>query len=361
MNFNRFLQRKKWFLLPFSWFYGIGVTVHNKLFDWGWKKGYAPTLPLICVGNLSVGGTGKTPMVEHLLRILGPDYKSATISRGYKRATRGVLMANTTTTAADLGDEPMQFFTKFPGTTVVVGEKRVEAFRKLITTCPDVELVILDDAFQHRAIQAGLNILLTDYHNLFSKDYLLPAGQLRDLKSSYKRADIIVVTKCPPDLTEQDRDATILEIQPFHHQSVYFATLEYGAPYPVFDQKSLPLHASQHALLVTGIANPQPIAAQLLKHVAHLTVLEFPDHHNFNEKDIETLIKTFQKIESPEKIMVTTEKDAIRLQQFAAHFKGLPIVAIPVQHRILFEGQEAFDNTVKQFVASKLDKLPNFK
>ncbi|HEX6332889.1 MAG TPA: tetraacyldisaccharide 4'-kinase, partial [Flavisolibacter sp.] len=216
-------------------------------------------LPLICVGNLAVGGTGKSPMVEFLVAHLHGRYRVATLSRGYKRKTRGYILAGPGTTANEIGDEPMQFYRKFPDVPVAVGEERLVAIPQLLHDRPDTQAIILDDAFQHRAIRAGLNILLTDYSNLFTRDFFLPTGDLRDARSSYRRADFVIVTKCPAALTEQERQSLVQEIKPLPHQKMYFTTILYGTPYHLTRKEFYFMDEQTEVLLVTGIANPRPL------------------------------------------------------------------------------------------------------
>jgi tetraacyldisaccharide 4'-kinase len=222
MYSNIFLKSFRILLFPFALIYLLIILIRNKLFDKGFFSSAEFGLPLICVGNLSVGGTGKSPMVEFLVRNLKDDFKVATLSRGYKRKTKGYALANEKSDALEIGDEPMQFHLKFPGLPVAVGEERLDAISQLLHDRPETQCIILDDAFQHRAIKAGMNILLTDYNNLFTRDFYLPTGDLRDLKSSYKRAEIIVVTKCDPDITEKERKEITDEIEPLANQHIFF-------------------------------------------------------------------------------------------------------------------------------------------
>jgi tetraacyldisaccharide 4'-kinase len=219
---NWFLKSFRILLLPFALLYGGIVLLRNWLYSKNIFKSTSFGLPLICVGNLSVGGTGKSPMVEYLVLHLKNLYKVATLSRGYKRKTTGYALASEHTTAIDVGDEPMQFYRKFPDVPIAVGEQRILAIPQLLHDKPETQVIILDDAFQHRAIKAGFNILLTDCGNLFTRDFYLPTGDLRDLRSSYKRADVIVVTKCRPDLSEEERQEIIKEIDPLPRQQVFF-------------------------------------------------------------------------------------------------------------------------------------------
>src|SRR5215213_2694524 len=230
---NWFLKSFRVLLLPFAILFWLVVLVRNWMYKKNILRSTSFGLPLICVGNLSVGGTGKSPMVEYLVFHLKNRFRVATLSRGYKRKTRGYALASDDTTAIDIGDEPMQFHRKFPGVPVAVGEERVLAIPQLLHDRPETEVIILDDAFQHRAIKAGFNILLTECGNLFTRDFFLPTGDLRDSRSSYKKADVIVVTKCPVDLSEEDKIEIIKEIEPLSHQQVFFTVISYGTIYHI--------------------------------------------------------------------------------------------------------------------------------
>ena len=221
---NLFLKSFRILLLPFSLLYWLAIAIRNWLYNKKIIRSTSFGLPIICVGNLAVGGTGKSPMVEYLVRLLKDQFKVATLSRGYKRRTKGYALADDESTALEIGDEPMQFHIKFPDISVAVGEERLEAIPQLLHDRPDTQAIILDDAFQHRAIKAGLNILLTDYSNLFTRDFYLPTGDLRDLKSEYKRAEVIVVTKCKPDLTIHEKEKIIKEIEPSKWANNFFCS-----------------------------------------------------------------------------------------------------------------------------------------
>jgi len=254
-----FLKSFRILLLPFALVYWLVISIRNFLFD---KKIFDSSsfgLPLICVGNLSVGGTGKSPMVEYLVGHLKDKFRIATLSRGYKRKTKGYTLANENATALEIGDEPMQFHLKFPGVPVAVGEGRLEAIRQLLYDKPETQAIILDDAFQHLTIKAGLNILLTDYNNLFTRDFYLPTGDLRDLKSSYKRAEIIIVTKCKHDLAEEEKKEIVDEIHPLEHQQIFFTAIQYGQLYHIITRKGITLSKTTEILLVSGIASPKPL------------------------------------------------------------------------------------------------------
>lgn len=347
---NWFLKSFRILLLPFALLYGFIVAARNWLYDKKIFRSATFNMPLICVGNLSTGGTGKSPMVELLVKNLKQEFKVATLSRGYKRKTSGYALASEKTTAIDIGDEPMQFHIKFPDVPVAVGEERIVAIPQLLHDRPDTEVIILDDAFQHRAIQAGLNILLTDCSNLFTRDFFLPTGDLRDERGSYRRAEIIVVTKCPAGLSETEREAIKQELEPLPHQKVYFATIAYGTPYHIIDRTEMPLVPQTEVLLVTGIANPSPLKKQLEEQTNLYHLMQFSDHHIFTIDDFRDIKKRFNGLQAANKIILTTEKDAMRLMKFAAEIDGMPFYVLPIEHRFLFGEQESFLETVANFI-----------
>jgi tetraacyldisaccharide 4'-kinase len=284
--------------------------------------------------------------------MLQQQYHTATLSRGYKRKTKGFAIANSTTTAIDIGDEPMQFHLKFRSLTVAVGEERLVAIPHLLQDRPDTQVIILDDAFQHRAVNAGLNIVLTEYNNLYTRDFVLPTGDLRDVKSSIKRAQIIIVTKCPAKLSETEKKELILELNPLPHQQIMFATLSYGQPYHLFNQQTSQLDGSTDVLLLCGIANPKPLKEYLNTLVKTYDMLRYADHHIFSSEDLKDIKKHFDKLNSAQKVIITTEKDAVRLHKFQKELQDYPIFAIPIQHRILFDEYDQLSNTVHQFIKS---------
>ncbi|MDP4262122.1 MAG: tetraacyldisaccharide 4'-kinase [Bacteroidota bacterium] len=345
-----FLKSFRILLLPFALLYWLAIGIRNWLYDNKILRSSSFGFPLICVGNLSVGGTGKSPMVEYLIRLLKDDFKIATLSRGYKRKTIGYALAHEKTTALEIGDEPMQFHIKFPGVPVAVGEERLEAIPRLLDDCPGLEAVILDDAFQHRAIKAGLNILLTECNNLFTRDFYLPTGDLRDLKSSYERAEIIIVTKCNPGLTRSGRKKIIKEINPKAGQHVFFTAIQYGEAYHIKTKETYRLNDRTEVLLVTGIANPKPLKVMLEENSKTYYMLQYPDHHIFTIDDLTEIRKKFGQIESPDKIILTTEKDAVRLVKFDMALTGLPLYVIPVRHDFLFGEEEKFNELVINFI-----------
>jgi tetraacyldisaccharide 4'-kinase len=347
---NWFLKSFRILLLPFALLFGLIVLIRNWLYDKKILKSSSFGLPLICVGNLSTGGTGKSPMVEFLVRRLKGQYKVAILSRGYKRKTRGYALANETTTAIDIGDEPMQFYKKFPDVPIAIGEARLEAIPQLLHDRPETAVVVLDDAFQHRAIKAGLNILLTDYGNLFTRDFFLPSGDLRDGRSSYTRASVIVVTKCPASLSEAERQSIVQEIDPQKGQQVFFSTIAYGTPYHIASRTLVSIDESTEVLLVTGIANPKPLKQYLEEKIQVYYMMAYNDHHIFSIDDWRDIKRRFDEIEAEKKMVLTTEKDAMRLLKFSAEIDGMPFYVIPIEHKFLFGEEPTFLKQITRFI-----------
>jgi tetraacyldisaccharide 4'-kinase len=336
------LKSFRYLLFPFALIYGAVVWLRNWMFDKNILKSASFNFPIICVGNLATGGTGKTPMTEYLVELLQDKYITATLSRGYKRKTKGFAIANDATTALEIGDEPMQFHQKFPRLTVAVGEERLVAIPQLLHDRPETQVIILDDAFQHRTVKAGLNILLTEHKNLYTRDLMMPAGDLRDVKKSAGRADVIVVTKCRPDLTEEEKKSITAEIKPLPHQSVFFTEIVYSQPYHLFSKAPVKMDSETDCLLVCGIANPKPLKEFLASYVHSYDMLRYADHHIFSTDDLKDIKKHFEKLQSQQKIVLTTEKDAVRLQKYKNELLDFPVYVIPIRHRFLFGETEKF-------------------
>ena len=338
-------------LLPISLLYHIVLTIRHKLYDWHILKATCFEKPVICVGNLNLGGTGKTPHTEYLIRLLKDKHRVATLSRGYGRKTKGFKMAESTSTYEGLGDEPFQYFKKFPDIQVAVDEDRVDGVRKLISSPNDAEVVLLDDAFQHRSLTAGLNILLTEYQHLYCDDFLVPAGSLRDIRSAAKRADIIVVSKAPKDLDESERERIIGKLKPTEGQKVFFSYLEYQTLEPLNEKaKTVAAEDTDSVLAFCGIAHPEPFVKELKTHYKTVDFLRFADHHAFTKEDINSIRSRFTSLNGDKKIIVTTEKDAARLTNspYLCQFKDVPIYDLPVGVR--FHEEEKFNEEILSYV-----------
>jgi tetraacyldisaccharide 4'-kinase len=311
---------KKAALLTLSWIYAAAVTTRNRLFVWGILKRKKFSIPILSLGNLIVGGTGKTPHIEYLLTLLLPHYRVAVLSRGYKRKTKGFLLANEKSTVYDIGDEPFQIHMKFPQVTVAVDAKRTRAVKRLLAL-PEMqrpEVILLDDAFQHRYVKPSLNILLTTYQRPYYSDRLLPLGLLREPVSKAAEADIIVVTRCPSELETAQKQEFRQKINPLPHQCLFYSSVKYGQLKALFlhDNQSKHIYsiAGQSVLLVAGIANPQPFIDYISAFAASVDSLLFPDHHHFSANDAKEINRRFNAIEDEKKLLIATEKDAARLQ-----------------------------------------------
>ena len=311
-----FIKTNKW-LLPLSWLYGLAVKTRNTMFEMGILKTRSFQIPVISVGNITVGGTGKTPHVEYLVRLLKEQFHVAVLSRGYKRKSKGFIKAGMQTTMPEIGDEPYQMKQKFTDVTIAVDKNRCHGIDLLTEQDDKLDVILLDDAFQHRYVKPGINILLVDYHRLIIYDKLLPAGRLREPLNGKDRADIVIVTKCPKDLKPMEFRVVTKAMHLYPYQRLYFTTLEYAELQSLFQTSTanIPtldsLHDT-HVMLLTGIASPEQLEHDLAPFSPHLTPLTFADHYQFKAKDIELINNTFATMQSP-KIIITTEKDATRL------------------------------------------------
>lgn len=326
------------------------LKLRHWLYDKDYFKSSSFNFPIICVGNLATGGTGKTPMTEYLVQLLKNHYKVATLSRGYKRKTTGFALANEHTTAIEIGDEPMQFHEKFPEITVSVGEERLVAIPQLLHARPETEVIILDDAFQHRQVQAGFNILLTDYKNIYPKDLLLPAGNLRDLPSAAIRAQVIVVTKCPGSINQAEKEKITHLLKPAKEQSVFFAETVYAQPYHLYSKNGANLKANSSALLISGIANPVYLEEYLRNNFLKNIMMQFADHHIFTSDDLKKIKRSFDALEGENKIILTTEKDGVRLKKFEKELADYPVYVLPIEHHFLFYEAGKFEGLVFSFI-----------
>ncbi len=337
-------------LWPFTILYGFGVWCRNRLYDSGFLSSVQFDIPVISIGNLPVGGTGKTPHIEYLIRLLQYEYRIATMSRGYKRHTKGFRIAQSDTDASEIGDEPYQFFQKYPETVVSVAEDRMTGIPNLLLQRPDIEVVLLDDAFQHRSVKPGLNILITTYQKPFFKDYILPYGRLREARSSYKRADIIIVSKCPDTLSAQEQAFFLNGINAQSNQQVFFSKIKYGQAYALKDNSPQSFEG-KNVILLSAIAQAEAFVSYVATHALKAHRLNYPDHHYFNSKDIEEIQSVIHNWDN-DCVIVTTEKDATRLllqDKFIATCP-IPIIVVPIVIEFLNQEGAAFDNLVKKFV-----------
>jgi len=329
-------------LFPFAILYGFITSFRNFLFDQGILKSYSFDLPIIAVGNLSVGGTGKTPQIEYLIRLLSPTYKIATLSRGYKRKSDGFILADSTSSAEILGDEPFQFYQKFPNILVAVDANRKSGIEQLINISkPDI--VLLDDAFQHRKVKAGFYILLTAYNDLYADDFILPTGNLRESRSGAERANIVVVTKCPSNLSDKEKNSIERKLQLESRQKLFFTSIAYDE-FIFSEEKQIPVSEIKNSdkLLLAGIAKPEPFFDYLKN--KNDVVLTYPDHHHFTEKDIAEI-----KEKANGKIIITTEKDFVRLK---GSLPASQLFFLPIKSNFL-SNSGSFDESILDFVQRK--------
>ncbi len=344
-------------LFPVALIYGFVVFFRNKLFDFKVFKSEEFQIPVISVGNITVGGTGKTPHTEVLIRLLKDDYKIAFLSRGYKRKTHDFTVATEQSTSEMIGDEPLQIKRKFPELIVAVDNKRVNGIHKLLENIPDLDIVLLDDAYQHRWVTPGINILLIDYTRPLNNDWLMPYGRLREKSSEKKRADIIVVSKTPRNITPMEKRLFQHNINAQPHQTVYFTSISYGELTPVFGNPLLTnrlntIKKNTTVLLVTGIAEPSLLKAELSDSYKEVVSMQYPDHHLFTKDDISTILARYSSIDTDEKVIITTEKDAARLLPYSADTDILPEAwyYMPIKMAFLSNEEEQFNHQIQQYV-----------
>ena len=350
-----FIKINEW-LLPFSWLYGLGVGIRNTLFDLGMLKSRSFDVPVISVGNITVGGSGKTPHVEYLIRLLHNKYRVAVLSRGYKRKTKGFILADENSTMSDIGDEPYQMHTKFKDVSIAVDRNRCNGIERITTDekTKDTDVILLDDAYQHRYVKPGINILLVDYHRLIIYDKLLPAGRLREPKDGKTRADIVIVTKCPKDLKPMSFRVLTRAMNLFPYQQLYFTCLQYGDLHALFGKGTRSLSdikPDEHTLLITGIASPEQMVEDLSPYCKDITSLRFSDHHRFKAEDIEKINETFASMPSP-RLIITTEKDATRLECMEGLSEDVRnnIYILPIEVKVMLDQQEKFDEVILSYV-----------
>ncbi len=345
----------KLLLLPLAILYGIGVAMINGLYAAGLLRGVSFSIPVISIGNLTVGGTGKTPHTEYLLRLLHEYLHIAVLSRGYKRKTSGYLEVLPHLDASLTGDEPLQYKRKYPHVPVIVAESRSLAIPQVVRQYPDTQLILLDDGYQHREVMPGLNILLTEYNDLYTRDWLLPVGRLREWRNGAGRADIIIVTKCPQNLQASDMASVREEVQQRKDQQVFFSRYVYGDPYRMYGSPDrLPLHKELDVLLVVAIAGTEYLMEYVDTQCSEVRMLAYNDHHPFSNFDLGDIERHFNLMEGDrQRIILTTEKDAMRLDSHRDTLRqlNLPIYLLPVAVSFMEEeGQESFDDSIRQWL-----------
>ena len=365
-------------LIPFAWLYGFVIWIRNALYDNGFLASTGFNIPIISVGNITVGGTGKTPHVEYLTELLGEDYKVATLSRGYRRKTSDFRVASIESVASEIGDEPMQIKQRFPGVTVAVDRKRVHGVKMLMNLVPPVEVILLDDAYQHRSLKPGFSILLIDYTRPADRDYLLPAGMLREPAVNRNRANIILVTKSPERIKPIELREYVNRLGLSMGQHLYFTSFRYGNLVPVYQDvpmvklQELKEHVSA-ILIITGIANPRPLRSYARRISTNISQISFPDHHRYTRKDIERISGKYHELkdthelnetlelkrdpksnkEENEVLILTTEKDAMRLREHEPDQSvRRAFHAIRIHVHFLNENKDEFDQQIRNYVSS---------
>lgn len=349
---TQFRKILSWLLFPLTIWYAIVVFFRNALYDWGIKQSFQPPVPTIGIGNLSCGGTGKTPMADHLIQLLSPQYKTAYLSKGYSRASTGFQLYQEGQNPSIIGDEATMIAQKNPNIIVAVCDDRKEGIQQLMNLPTPPEIIILDDIFQHRKIQPQLNILLTPYQQPYYNDRILPFGNLRENISGRKRADIIIVTKAPETISETARHQITQRLAPHANQNVFFSTIRYHEPRNIFNGTPTPIPSKSKLLLVTGIAQPQPIQNYLSAHY-DVSALHYNDHHNFTPTDIQNIRKQFLSTHS--QFILTTEKDMVRFlsPDIRPLIANLPISYLPITTDILTSSPE-FDQLILHHLAYPL-------
>jgi tetraacyldisaccharide 4'-kinase len=349
------IKQLKNFFLPISWIYGLVVFIRNKLFDFNILKSKSFAIPTIAIGNIAIGGTGKTPMASYIINLLNnQNFKVGFVSRGYKRKSEGTILANRTTLPSEIGDEPYQIFTKHKYIKLAVSKDRADAVEKITSQNSDLNVIVLDDALQHRKIKAGLNILLTDFNNLYSRDNYLPAGELRDHKIRIKQTQTIIVTKCPVDLSNQEQADITAELKPYlTHQKVYFSGIRYNRLINIFKEEYLTFSAIKdagHIILITAIAKPLSLYNKIFEYNKNITHFEYSDHHNFSTKEIENITQMFNNFAIRNKTLIlTTEKDAPRLLEQKHLLGDITIWAVEIEHYFI-DNKQTFENQIVDYV-----------
>lgn len=346
-------------LYPISRLYGVGIAARNKMFEYGMLKQQEFDVPIVVVGNIAMGGTGKTPHVEYIVGSFLGRYNIGVLSRGYKRATKGFVLATPQSRPEDIGDESYQIYRKFgPDITVAVCEKRSEGIRKMREINPKLDMIILDDAFQHRYVKPSASVILTEYNRPVFMDKLLPYGRLREPARALNRADIVVVTKCPPDMKAMDYRIFEENLKLFPYQKLYFSRYNYGHLVPIFPEEAHDIPALDHQgadtsiLVVTGVANPKPFVRFLRRHKAKVKLKRFTDHHNFTSSDMEEIARLYDELQGKNKFIITTEKDAVRIlnNPYFPHRLKKSIFYVPIKVEFIDRGEPDFTSGLEKTI-----------
>ncbi len=354
------IKINKW-LYPLSFLYGMGVNLRNQLFDWNILPSKNFDVPVICIGNITVGGTGKTPHTEYLIELLQKEFQVAVLSRGYKRKSKGFVLATPDTSMSAIGDEPYQMKQKYPNVHVAVDADRRNGIEQLCTSriSPEAEVILLDDAYQHRYVKPGINILLVDYHRMINEDVLLPAGCLREPQRGKSRANIVIITKCPHNMKPMDYRILSKQMELYPYQKLFFSTLAYGELTPLgHDAEEVPtrqlssLEKDEKVLLLTGIASPKQLLQDLEQYTPNIEAITFSDHHAFTAKDMSDIKRRFEQMGGGKKLIITTEKDATRLINHPHLDETLKksIYTLPIKIKFLQDQQETFNKNIIEYV-----------
>jgi tetraacyldisaccharide 4'-kinase len=351
-------DNKNLLLYPLSLIYGMATGLRNFLFNAGILKSEKFSIPVICVGNITMGGTGKTPHTEYLAALLSSNFNVAILSRGYKRSTSDFNLVVSSSSVQESGDEPLQMARKFPGVLVAVERNRVKGIRKILEIRPETEVIILDDGFQHRRLSPGLSVLLSDFSKPVTEDHLLPYGSLRESRNNIRRADIILITKTPENISPETRRAIKRTFEELPHQDLFFTSLKYGQPVPVYNYVPQNFNSEWNsfsdngAVLVTGIANPARFEDHLKRTFSKIIHLSFRDHHNFTEEDMKKISKAWNQLKTPVRYVITTEKDAVRLRGIRGLEEEIKsaLYYIPVEIEFLNNDKDEFDKIICDYV-----------
>ena len=338
----------RYLLLPFSFIYGSITAIRNLLFDYGIFKSQSYTIPIICIGNLSLGGTGKTPHTQYLLDLLKSNYKVAVLSRGYGRKNSNLQFVEITSNAFKVGDEPLQLKQNNPECLVVVEKNRNKGVKKILKDFPETEVILLDDGYQHRWIKAGFNILITPFTSPYYKDYLMPVGKLRESKKGVSRANAVIFSKTPENTNPTLKKGMIEGLHLFAHQEAYFSGIEYHKFKCISNNTELEENNPYSITLVSGIANTNPLIKYLEEKGHSINHLKYSDHHNYISNDIDTILAKYNADKSIKKLILTTEKDATKLKQFLPQFKYVNFYYIPIEIKI--EHSEKFKKQILDYV-----------